>query len=180
MLEGVMDGIPDVHLYTDASGSIGCGAWWVSSWCQLRWPAIAEPWGIAIKELLPIVISCILWGNQWRQKRILVHCDNQAVVEIINAGRSKDPQLMQLLRCLFFILAHFELSLRAEHIPGVLNGAADAISRDNIHNFHSQVPEACMTPSVIPGAVLDLLFHQQPDWTSPAWSQLFTSCLQQD
>ena len=28
----------EVQLYTDASGSFGCGAWWDPEWLQLQWP----------------------------------------------------------------------------------------------------------------------------------------------
>ena len=67
---------------------------------------------------------------------VLAHCDNQAVVEVVNAGYSKDPHLMQLLRSLFFVTAHLEIALRAVHIPGESNRGADAISRDNLILFH--------------------------------------------
>ena len=73
---------------------------------------------------------------------MLAHCDNQALVEVINTGSCKDPELMQLLRSLFFITAHLETTLRAVHIPGLLNTGTDAISRDNLIIFHSQVPGA--------------------------------------
>ena len=49
--------------------------------------------------------------------------------------------MMQLIRCLFFILAQFEISLRATHFPGHLNTGADAISRNNLYLFHTRVPQ---------------------------------------
>jgi len=65
-----------------------------------------------VKELLPIVIACMICGK----KAVAVHCDNQAVVEVINAGYCEDGQLMQLLRCLFFISSVFGLAVKATHI----------------------------------------------------------------
>ncbi len=56
---------------------------------------------------------------------VIVHCDNEAAV---NSGYSQDQQIMHLLRCLFFIKAHFQLELRVVHIPGADNVVADAIS----------------------------------------------------
>ena len=35
------------------------------------------------------------------------HCDNSAVVAIINKGDSKEPEAMHLLRCLAFLKAKF-------------------------------------------------------------------------
>ena len=109
----------------------------------------------------------------------MAFCDNAAVVEVVNAGYSKDPLLMQLLRCLFFVWAQHEFSLRSEQIPGRQNIGADAISRDNLALFFSQVPRASKQPTVIPEALVDLVIQQQPDWLSPIWSRLFRTCLQQ-
>ena len=91
------------HLCTDASGSFGCGAWSGHSWFQYSWPECFKQQSIAVKELLPIVMACMVWGKTWCKNAVLVHCDNQAVVEVVNAGYCKDSHLMQLLRCLFFI-----------------------------------------------------------------------------
>ncbi len=85
---------------------------------------------------------------------VVAHCDNQAVVEVVNSGYCKDPELMQLLRSLFFIKAHLELTLKAVHILGRQNGAADAISRNNVHNRF---------PTQIPTDLIDLLVVQKPD-----------------
>ena len=122
--------------------------------------------------------NCVV-GNFWRGKIVLVHCDNQAVVEVVNAGYSKDPLLMQLLRCLFFIMGYFEITVRANHIPGKSNGAADAISRNDLPHFFSQVPSANQQATIIPPALMELVIFQQPDWLSPTWGQLFKNFLQQ-
>ena len=63
----------------------------------------------------------------WRKARITVHCDNLGVVALVNSGYSRVPQIMHILRCLFFIRAHFQFSLHAVHVPGVENSLADAI-----------------------------------------------------
>ena len=47
-----------------------------------------------------------------------VSCDNAAMVAIINSGMSKDERAMHLMRCLFFFLAKFGVTLFWEHIPG--------------------------------------------------------------
>jgi len=106
-----------------------------------------------------------------------VHSDNEAVVAVVNSGYSKDPQMMHLVRCLFFVLAMWDISLHACHIPGILNTVADAISRDNIPLLFSKVPDASPTPTPIPAELVDLLITQQPDWTLPSWRHLFKSCL---
>ena len=65
--------------------------------------------------------------------------DNAAVVSIVNTGRSKDTLAMHLMRCLSFFMARFAFVVRAEHVPGRDNGAADALSCDRLTLFRSQV-----------------------------------------
>ena len=60
----------------------------------------------------------VLWGKWWHGKLVPAHCDNLAVVQV---GYCKDPTLMQQVRCLFLITAHFEFILKAAHIPGKQN-----------------------------------------------------------
>ncbi len=106
-----------------------------------------------------------------------VHSDNEAVVAVINSGYSKNTQLMHLIRCLFFVLAAWDISLYSCHIPGVLNTVAGAISRDNIPLLFSKVPDADPHPILIPAELVELLITSQPDWTLPSWGHLFESCL---
>ena len=124
-----------------------------------------------------MVMACVIWGRAWRGQVVHVHSDNEAVVAVINAGYSKDPQMMHLIRCLFFVLAAWDISLYACHIPGVLNTVADAISRDNIPLLFSKVPDADPLPVPVPTNLVKLLMTLQPDWTLPSWRQLFESCL---
>ncbi len=99
--------------------------------------AKAQDGRIAWKELLPIVLACASWGRQWRGGVVTMHCDNTAAVAVVNSGYSKVPEIMHLLRCLFFVRASLELEVWAVHVPGVENGIADAISRNNLHLFYS-------------------------------------------
>ena len=139
---------PDVDQYTDAAGGLGCG-WSGRWWFQYFWPERFGAHSIAVKELL-IVMACVVWGQAWRCKSVLAHCDNQAVVEVINAGYSKDPHLMQLLRSLFFITAHLEIALQAVHIPGKANTGADAISSDSLILLQFHVPAAQPSSTPLP------------------------------
>ena len=170
---------PRYQLITDASGTFGCGAYSENRWLQYQWPIETEAWSIVVKELIPIVMALILWGQYWSGNVVLMQCDNRAVVDVLNSGFAKDSILMHLLRCVFFISAHFEVTVKAAHIPGRENIAADALSRNNLCLFRAQVPQADPESTPIPGELVDLLVHQQPDWMSTAWSRLFRNCLRQ-
>ena len=101
---------------------------------------------------------------------VLMYCDNQAAVISLNTGRCRETWTMLLIRCLFFIKAFYRLELRFVHLPGKDNVLANALSRNDIGYFYSQVPAAHRYR--IPPRVLDVLATQQPDWTSVTWTQL--------
>ena len=134
-------------LHTDASGSFGCGAVWAQRWFQFEWPQEFVEVPIVPKEFLPIVMACVVWGRAWQGKVVHVHTDNEAVVAVVNSGYSKDPQIMHLVCCLFFVLAARDISLYSHHNAGVLNTVADAVSRNNIHFLFSKVADADPMPT---------------------------------
>ncbi len=99
---------PDHHVYTDASGNFGCGALWQAFWLQYQWPPWYQDQNITVKELLPIVLACALWGTTWQSASVMVYCDNAATVEVVNVGYSKVPAIMHLRA---WISAQWRLSL---------------------------------------------------------------------
>ena len=108
--------------------------------------------GITLKELVPIVVACAVWGPQWWESSALVHCNNEGAITVINSGYSKVEKMMHLLHCLFFIWAKFSIEVKAIHVPGKDNEPADAISHNNMIIFLSQIPEAMATKSDSRGA----------------------------
>lgn len=168
---------PSQSILSDASGSWGCGAYWEGRWFQIPWPQSWESTNIAPKELIPIVMAVAVWGPYWTGQRIRCQCDNMAVVFSVNRGTARDPQLMRLLRTLFFFCALHRITVSACHIAGVLNASADALSRNNLPLFLSLNPQASSQPSVIPADLQELLFNQALRWTSPSWTRRFNSFL---
>ena len=162
---------------SDASGSWGCGVYLSSGeWFQLCWPDSWKAVNITVKELLPIVLGAALWGKQWRGGAVRCCCNNAAVVDILKAGRSKDEQVMHLMRSLFFFLASYNIVLVGEHIAGVNNRAADALSRDDVHSFRLQVPKAQPTPTQQTCGIASMVVNR-PGWTSPGWMKALAGSL---
>ena len=137
------------------------------SWFQLQWPAKSADVDISVKELVPVVFAAAMWGRHWAGKPIRFHCSDDDTVH----EDSKDPTPATLLLINFIVLFHFS----AQHVPGIMNTAADAISRNNLPLFFSLVPK---TPrSTIPPSLHELLISHRPDWGSPAWRRLFQGSL---
>ena len=128
---------------------------------------------IAVKELLPIVLAAAVWGRRWRHGRVLFCSDNQAVVAALSSRTARDGALMHLLRCLE---AHFEFDHRVEHVAGVTNTAADALSRDRLPTFRSLVPQAELNPTAIPEPLLELLSNRKLTWI---WKDLWGDFLRE-
>ena len=145
MMAGVVKGRPQVVMTSDTSGSWGC--LYSGEWFQLELPSSWDGIHITMKELLPIVIGAAVWGSQWKGVSVLCRCDNAAVVAIVNSGRSKVERAMHLMRSLFFFLARWNVALECQHIPGVENGAADTLSRNDLPSFQRLRPEACRAPT---------------------------------
>ena len=106
----------------------------------MGWPE--KPWeggwqlndeSITLKELLPIVLVCAVWGESLRNMRVTVHCDNLGAVALVNSGYSKIPQIMHF-DVSFFIRARFQIQLR---VPGIENVWADAISCNSLSLLYS-------------------------------------------
>lgn len=51
------------------------------------------------------------------QRGVQCYCDNEAVVAVIGARTSKQPQLMHLLWCSLFVEAHFNTEITCRHMP---------------------------------------------------------------
>jgi hypothetical protein len=66
-------------------------------------------------------------------------CDNESFVHAVRRGRSSIPTINWLLLQLHELQAIFSFSLRVDHVPGVLNVAADALSRGLWTTFFSHM-----------------------------------------
>ena len=166
----------ELQVTSDASGSWGCGAWHGHSWFQVRWDERSHHLSIAEKELVPIIIACVVWGGSWQGHQVLCHCDNQVIVACLRSRTSKNKGIMHLLRCLLFIEATRDCHLVPMYINTRANDLADDLSRDHLsrrslkptHNrpkspFHSWT--CCWTQPTGPrhhGAVSSTLFPGRP------------------
>ena len=75
--------IPDIYIQTDASGSWSRGSFFLGKWLQWEWPNKWLSSNIMAKELVPIVLSCAVWGPELTKHVVCVQCDNSSVVAAI-------------------------------------------------------------------------------------------------
>lgn len=123
---------------------------------------------IAAKKLLPIIVAAAIWWPSWSGATVLCHCDNEVVVTAVKSGYCRDPTLAHMLQCLLFLEAKCDASLSAVHVPGVENGAANSISRNNLPLFFNLLPQAHPNPCKVPDNLVSHLIRDR-SWTSDDW-----------
>ena len=123
--------VPIADVETDASkdavGSFFRGDW-AYSFLPTDAPSLA-PLHINFKEAFAIYLAARRWAPLWVGHHVIVKCDNQAAVAMINKGTTANPQVMAWLRHLFWLSAIHNFRITAVYVPGILNVMADSISR---------------------------------------------------
>lgn len=150
MLQADWESAADLQLHTDASGTLGFGAYFKGAWISGRWSEEQLTRSIQWKELFAIVVAAATWGHMWQRKKIRVYCDNQSIVHAWQAKTPKNTALTQLCRTLFFLAAKNNFNLFLKHLPGITNQIADALSRQQVHRFRQLAPEADPKATDIP------------------------------
>ena len=93
----------DSGFYSDASGckTKGFSCFYQGKWIFGIWePGFIESKNPSIEylELFALIAGIITWHKDLSNRRIIIHCDNQAVVEMVNSNSSKCKNCMILIR----------------------------------------------------------------------------------
>ena len=79
--------------------------------------------------MVNILVAVRVFAHLWSKQRILVKCDNQAVVYVLTTGRTKDAFLAACARNIWLVSAQNDVELSYRHVMGRDNGVADLLSR---------------------------------------------------
>ena len=145
----------EIDMYSDASGKIGMGAICGSAWMFQTWPPdFIQKFKPSIEylELFAVTAAVLTWIHQFKNKRIILFCDNRSVVDMINFTTTSCKNCMVLVRILVLKGLVENVRIFARHVRGVDNGLADSLSRNKIKEFHKLCNEAgkLMEPSAVP------------------------------
>ena len=61
-------------------------------------------------EMLNILVAIKIWGSHWYGKAICIYCDNEAVLSVLNMGRTKDFILAAIACNIFMAYAKYDIS----------------------------------------------------------------------
>ena len=128
----------EIDLYSDASGRIGMGALCGPAWMHCLWPEEfikSNKPSIEYLELFGVTAAVLTWIHLFRNRRVILFCDNKSVVDMINITSTSCKNYMVLIR--FIVLKGLIENVRifAKHVEGVKNSLADSLSRNKIDLF---------------------------------------------
>ena len=86
-------------------------------------------WTIVHLEMVNILIAVRLFKHQWASHKVLIRCDNQAVVSVLRSGKTRDPYLAACARNIWYASTTYDIDLQYAHIRGTDNKIADVLSR---------------------------------------------------
>lgn len=70
-----------------------------------------------------------LWTYRLKNRRVVIHCDNQGVVAMINKGSSSCRKCMVLIRIITFTSMFYNTRFFARYMKSRDNTLADTLSR---------------------------------------------------
>ena len=149
----------DVIFHTDSS-RWGTGACFDQRWWLMQWPEVITRethQSMTWLEIIPLLVSCVLWGSLWSGKRVRVYSDNMGVVGCLSRGWSGNSKIMAVLRHILFTSACHSFVLSIAYVSTNDNGPADSLSRGDLHRFRLLRPHAQADPDVLPRGLSEFL-----------------------
>ena len=97
-----LDSVPECSVQTDTSFE-AAGAFFHGDWRYFNFVAESDLLAdLHINyKMLAVVMAAENWCNQWSNRHVIIHSDNQAAIPIINKGSTKNPIVMHYLHRLF-------------------------------------------------------------------------------
>ena len=150
-----------LNFFTDASGVMGYGCFFDSRWALGQWNKTflktSQP-SIKYLELFALCTGIFMWENinELRNTRIVIFCDNQAVVNMVNNTSSSCRNCMVLLRMLVLNNLQFNRRVFVKYVKSADNILADSLSRNKLDVFRAHASSnARRLPDIIPKKLLD-------------------------
>lgn len=135
----------EIEFFTDASKKVGFGGFCQGAFFHQRWES--NYWvrknkvEIAWMELYAVTVGIVLFAKRFENKRIVLFCDNQSVVGMINNSSSTCKRCMILIRIITLISVKLNTRVFAKYIETWRNDLADALSRNDLKKFWRIAPK---------------------------------------
>ena len=143
-----------LNFCSDASGNKenGYGCIFNKNWIAGTWEKeffVKEKPSIEYLELFVLVAGVLTYDTSLKDCRIIVFCDNQAVVHMVNQITSGCKNCMVLIRMLTLNGLKFNRRVSARYISTLDNDLADALSRGQMTRYRRLGPNMNKFPDKI-------------------------------
>ena len=108
-----------------------------------------EP-SIEFLELFALVVALVILENELVNRCIVIFCNNQAVVAMVNNTPSSCLSCMNLIRILVLNGLKFNTRVSVRYVKSKQNPLADSLSRNRMDIFYHTPLGTSRLPSVIP------------------------------
>ena len=116
---------------------------------------------IEFLELYALVAAVLTWSNKLVNVRVIIFCNNQAVISMVNNLTSKCQQCMKLIRMLVLDNLKMDRRVFVKFVQSQSNILADALSRLQYKRFWENAP---VTMRKYPDAIPSCIFPVENIW----------------
>ena len=137
-----------INFTSDASETIGFGSFFNNKhWLHGKWePGFVKIYKPSIEflELYAFCMGVFVWieklieESKESEGRLILFCDNEPVVKMLNHTMSSCKFSMTLIRKITLKCLHYNIRIFARHIKGSKNNFSDDLSRGKILNFKKE------------------------------------------
>ena len=150
-----------------AKSSLGMGATFSGHWLFVKWEenyiVLHDP-SIEYLELLGVSAAILTWGHLLQNKRIVIYCDNQAVVAMVNKMSSSCKNCMYLLRLITLNNLVYNHRVFAKYISTKENDLSDALSRLQFDRFWRLAGQKGIHMDEHPSRISSLIWPASKIW----------------
>ena len=136
----------NLNFFMDASAneSLGFGGIFENSWFFGKWePNFIKNYNpnIEFLELLVLCMGVYIWSERIQNTHVILHCDNEAVIQMVNNMTSSCEHCMKLLRLLTLNNLEFNRRVFIRHVAGKNNCLSDSLSQLQFDRFFHLAPK---------------------------------------
>jgi hypothetical protein len=142
-----------LHLHSDTSKQ-GFGAVYGPCWLYGQFPPPWQALDIWILELHALFAAFYTWRQHFKDKKVMFHCDNNNIVQVLISCTSPNVYVMSMIRHLVVSAMQINCHFRAVHIQGAKNYLSDFLSRSQVRQFKEAHPGSDTNPTQGPQEIL--------------------------
>ena len=157
----------ELEFFSDTSlkSCLGFRARFQKQWTFGQWPTnfiTKYSPSIEYAELFALLVAIYVWSPFLRNQRVIIFCDNQAVVAMVNNITSKCKNCMVLIRKLVLWSLQFNFRVFMKYIKLADNEVADSLSQLDFDCFSYLAQEKHLDP--MPQPLPDELWPIEKLW----------------